>query len=218
MWQENGSGCVPKKLYRTARFGPGLWCGSPALRDTWLAPEDTTALQLSQLAAVSLSLTTCLTLEVGNSNSCSLFSPSSLQLHSPSETHPIWLSHPPPPFAQGSYRCPGYSSSYLLCGACACPLHHVLTSSSVTLSFSPSLGRTPTRVINPLAPPLPSSNWTRVRETQHLALHGTSAEPLSAARQSCDISLLSRTLRDATSHLLIYFISLYQLLRPLRAS
>lgn len=32
-----------KKLYKTARFGPGLWFGNPALRGTWLAPEDTTA-------------------------------------------------------------------------------------------------------------------------------------------------------------------------------
>lgn len=85
-----------------------------------------------------------------------------MQLHSHSETHPIWLFHPLPLFAQGSYRCPGYSSSYLLCGTCACSLHHVLTSSSVILSFSPSLGRTPTRVTNSLALPLPSSNWTRV--------------------------------------------------------
>lgn len=137
-----------------------------------------------------------------------------MQLHSHSETHPIWLLHPPPLFAQGSYRCPGYSSSYPLCGTSACSLHHVLTSSSVILSFSPSLGRTPTRVINSLALPLPSSNWTRVRETQHLALNVTSAEPLSAARQSRDISLLSCTLQDTTSHLLVYLINLSQLLPP----
>lgn len=125
---------------------PGLCSGHPAPGETWLTLEDTAA-----SAAVAMGC--CFSL---------------LPFQRPSETRPSGPFQPPlsGPMVSTEPHAEEFSSD-LLGGAWAHSLHHALTPSSVTLSFSALLGRMPFQVINSLLCPCPQVTERGVRKTQH---------------------------------------------------
>ena len=86
----------------------------------------------------------------------------------PSETRPSGPSQPPlsGPVVSTEPHEEEFSSD-LLRGACAHPLHHVLTPPSSDPSFSALLGRAPFQVVNSLLCPCPQVTECGVRKTQH---------------------------------------------------
>lgn len=143
-----------------------------------------------------------------------LLSPSSLQLHSPSETPVIRLLHPPL-LAQVIPRFPGdfFSCLLLLLECVPSPSFPHITLGDSVLSLSDSLAKLQLRHT------CPQATEHHRRETQHLTSNVSlnSTEPLSLLSNPISISPLFHSPRLSIS-LLLYFITLYRLLPPLRAA